>query len=239
MLSMRQWRHERSVTPDGDGKTVVRDRLTFELRAPLRPADTRRRGGDSRTVRTPAPSACSGISPTEFIDDAGDVQGDGQAGLVERPLQHSRDLVEAVDERIAMDVKAIRRPRDVECAVAPRDQRRAQRRPLTVGQQRCEQAFDEAGPGIDRHDRQGLMESHVFDLVDLRRPAARSAPAEGHRRRLARRRSVRRYPIRWSRSRHEHSSHVPRAPRPGPRQRSVTSYRRASPPRPPFAPAAR
>jgi ligand-binding SRPBCC domain-containing protein len=37
MMSMRQWRHERSVTPDGDGKTVVRDRLTFELRMPLRP----------------------------------------------------------------------------------------------------------------------------------------------------------------------------------------------------------
>jgi ligand-binding SRPBCC domain-containing protein len=37
MLSMRHWRHERSVTPDGDGKTVVRDRITFQLRAPLRP----------------------------------------------------------------------------------------------------------------------------------------------------------------------------------------------------------
>lgn len=37
MLSMRQWRHERSVTPDSDGKTVVRDRITFQLRAPLRP----------------------------------------------------------------------------------------------------------------------------------------------------------------------------------------------------------
>jgi ligand-binding SRPBCC domain-containing protein len=36
MLSMRQWRHERSVTPDGDGKAVVRDRITFQLRAPLR-----------------------------------------------------------------------------------------------------------------------------------------------------------------------------------------------------------
>jgi ligand-binding SRPBCC domain-containing protein len=38
MLSMRQWRHERDVTPDADGKTVVRDRITFRLRAPLRPA---------------------------------------------------------------------------------------------------------------------------------------------------------------------------------------------------------
>jgi ligand-binding SRPBCC domain-containing protein len=38
MMSMRQWRHQRSVTPDGDAKTVVRDRITFELRAPLRPA---------------------------------------------------------------------------------------------------------------------------------------------------------------------------------------------------------
>lgn len=36
MLSMRSWRHERTVEPDGDAKTVVRDRLTFELRAPLR-----------------------------------------------------------------------------------------------------------------------------------------------------------------------------------------------------------
>ena len=36
MLSMRVWRHERTLTPDGDGKTVVRDRITFELRAPLR-----------------------------------------------------------------------------------------------------------------------------------------------------------------------------------------------------------
>jgi ligand-binding SRPBCC domain-containing protein len=36
MMSMRRWRHERSVTPDGDEKTVVRDRITFELRAPLR-----------------------------------------------------------------------------------------------------------------------------------------------------------------------------------------------------------
>ena len=37
MLSMRSWRHERTVEPDGDAKTVVRDRLTFTLRAPLRP----------------------------------------------------------------------------------------------------------------------------------------------------------------------------------------------------------
>jgi ligand-binding SRPBCC domain-containing protein len=35
MLSMRQWRHEREVTPD-DEKTVVRDRITFQLRAPMR-----------------------------------------------------------------------------------------------------------------------------------------------------------------------------------------------------------
>jgi ligand-binding SRPBCC domain-containing protein len=32
MMSMRSWRHQRSVEPDGDAKTVVRDRLTFELR---------------------------------------------------------------------------------------------------------------------------------------------------------------------------------------------------------------
>jgi ligand-binding SRPBCC domain-containing protein len=36
MLSMRRWRHERTVTPDG-GKSVVRDRLTFDPRLPLRP----------------------------------------------------------------------------------------------------------------------------------------------------------------------------------------------------------
>jgi ligand-binding SRPBCC domain-containing protein len=38
MMSMRSWRHQRSVTPDGDAKAVVRDRITFQLRAPLRPA---------------------------------------------------------------------------------------------------------------------------------------------------------------------------------------------------------
>ena len=31
MLSMRLWRHERTLEPDGDAKTVVRDHLTFEL----------------------------------------------------------------------------------------------------------------------------------------------------------------------------------------------------------------
>jgi ligand-binding SRPBCC domain-containing protein len=36
MLSMRSWCHERTVEAAGDFKTVVRDRLTFELRAPLR-----------------------------------------------------------------------------------------------------------------------------------------------------------------------------------------------------------
>jgi len=36
MMSMRSWRHERTLEPDGDAKTVVRDRLTFELRTPLR-----------------------------------------------------------------------------------------------------------------------------------------------------------------------------------------------------------
>jgi ligand-binding SRPBCC domain-containing protein len=38
MMSMRRWRHQRSVTPSDDGKAVVRDRITFELRALLRPA---------------------------------------------------------------------------------------------------------------------------------------------------------------------------------------------------------
>jgi ligand-binding SRPBCC domain-containing protein len=38
MMSMRRWGHERSVTPDGDSKAIVSDRITFQLRAPLRPA---------------------------------------------------------------------------------------------------------------------------------------------------------------------------------------------------------
>jgi ligand-binding SRPBCC domain-containing protein len=38
MLSMRKWRHERTVTPSDHGKTVVRDRITFQLRSPIRPA---------------------------------------------------------------------------------------------------------------------------------------------------------------------------------------------------------
>jgi ligand-binding SRPBCC domain-containing protein len=37
MMSMRSWRHERTVEPDGDAKTIVCDRITFELRTPLRP----------------------------------------------------------------------------------------------------------------------------------------------------------------------------------------------------------
>jgi hypothetical protein len=37
MLSMRRWCHERTLEPDGNTKTLVRDRLTFELRTPLRP----------------------------------------------------------------------------------------------------------------------------------------------------------------------------------------------------------
>jgi ligand-binding SRPBCC domain-containing protein len=37
MGSMRQWRHQRRVIPEDGGKTIVRDRLTFQLRAPLRP----------------------------------------------------------------------------------------------------------------------------------------------------------------------------------------------------------
>ena len=38
MMSMRKWRHQRTVAPDGGSKTIVRDRITFQLRAPLRPA---------------------------------------------------------------------------------------------------------------------------------------------------------------------------------------------------------
>ncbi|MBI3692374.1 MAG: hypothetical protein HY239_17390 [Mycolicibacterium aromaticivorans] len=37
MLSMRSWRHQRSLEPGTAATTVVHDRLTFELRAPLRP----------------------------------------------------------------------------------------------------------------------------------------------------------------------------------------------------------
>jgi ligand-binding SRPBCC domain-containing protein len=36
MLSMRLWRHERTLSPASDTKTVVCDRVTFELRGPLR-----------------------------------------------------------------------------------------------------------------------------------------------------------------------------------------------------------
>jgi hypothetical protein len=36
MLSMSRWQHERSVTPDGDAKAVVHDRITFLPRAWLR-----------------------------------------------------------------------------------------------------------------------------------------------------------------------------------------------------------
>jgi hypothetical protein len=37
MLSMRRWQHERTVTPDADGRKAceVKDRITFELRRPL------------------------------------------------------------------------------------------------------------------------------------------------------------------------------------------------------------
>lgn len=36
MLSMRSWRHERTLEPENDTKTLVHDRLTFEMRTPLR-----------------------------------------------------------------------------------------------------------------------------------------------------------------------------------------------------------
>ncbi len=35
MLSMSRWEHERTLTPAGDGATLVRDRLTFRPRIPL------------------------------------------------------------------------------------------------------------------------------------------------------------------------------------------------------------
>ena len=36
MMTMSRWEHERTIDPAGDAKAVVRDRLTFELRFPLR-----------------------------------------------------------------------------------------------------------------------------------------------------------------------------------------------------------
>jgi ligand-binding SRPBCC domain-containing protein len=36
MLSMSRWRHERTVTPDGDAASVVHDRVTFQPRLLLR-----------------------------------------------------------------------------------------------------------------------------------------------------------------------------------------------------------
>ncbi|MGO4445806.1 hypothetical protein AB4Z42_20885 [Mycobacterium sp. 2YAF39] len=36
MMSMRSWRHVRTLNPGGDAETIVRDRLTFQLRLPLR-----------------------------------------------------------------------------------------------------------------------------------------------------------------------------------------------------------
>ena len=36
MLTMRVWQHERIVEPQGDRECEVTDRLTFELRRPLR-----------------------------------------------------------------------------------------------------------------------------------------------------------------------------------------------------------
>jgi ligand-binding SRPBCC domain-containing protein len=38
MLSMRLWRHERTVTADGADRAAVHDRITFAPRWPLRPA---------------------------------------------------------------------------------------------------------------------------------------------------------------------------------------------------------
>ncbi|PTR24165.1 ligand-binding SRPBCC domain-containing protein [Rhodococcus sp. OK519] len=35
MLTMRRWEHERSLTPAGAGRTVVRDRVTLEARLPF------------------------------------------------------------------------------------------------------------------------------------------------------------------------------------------------------------
>ena len=56
MMSMRRWRHRTQRSPDGDGKAVVRDRITFQLRAPLRPLTPIVAAGFRRAVRAPAPT---------------------------------------------------------------------------------------------------------------------------------------------------------------------------------------
>lgn len=54
MLSMRQWQHERTVTPEGDTKTIVRDRITFQTRAGLRFA-----APVARALRSSAPAVAA------------------------------------------------------------------------------------------------------------------------------------------------------------------------------------
>ena len=61
MLSMRSWRHERSLDPDGEAKTIVRDRLTFELEGSAAPTDTGHRGGYRRVVRASAATAATAL----------------------------------------------------------------------------------------------------------------------------------------------------------------------------------
>ena len=76
----------------------------------------------------------------EFVNDTRDVESNGKARFVERPPKDSRDLVEAVDERVAVDVEVLGCPRGVECVVPPDDQRGTQRLPFTVDRQRCADA---------------------------------------------------------------------------------------------------
>src|SRR4029453_1290622 len=63
MMSMRQWRHQRTVTPDGDSKAVVRGCITFQFRTLLRPATPIVAAGCAYYSGT-GTGDCSGISLT-------------------------------------------------------------------------------------------------------------------------------------------------------------------------------
>jgi ligand-binding SRPBCC domain-containing protein len=63
MMSMRQWRHQRTVTPDGDSKAVVRDPSHFSCaRCCVRPHRSSRRG--CAHYSGTGTGDCSGISIT-------------------------------------------------------------------------------------------------------------------------------------------------------------------------------
>ena len=100
MLSMRSWRHERTLKPDGDAKTVVRDRLTFELRMPLRLL-TPVIASVSAPCSATANGGYRGTSAIQLIDHTRDVETpQDPAHRASDP--NPRDLVEPVDERIAV-----------------------------------------------------------------------------------------------------------------------------------------